>query len=197
MNARLREFLVNLMEHYRNWIRRESDQYPPLDWLLGTYPNLESGIERANQIEGFSYDPGLPRWRHVLGLREHIQILTETVGKLEKGSLIGGNPAFEQFRERLNKYSFQSLPAEYEPSVEMELIRVLHRRLIDRARRIHQSARSDWLAGWGGRVTGAEVIGEWENFLSRIRTATASDFFRQNLQTLIEDCQQLRREWGG
>lgn len=196
MVQRLREFFEALVQNYQNWIRRKSKEYPPLDWLLGTYSNLQSGIERARTIQGFSYEPNLPAWRQVLLLREHIQNLTQTVSNLEKGSLIGGNPAFAEFQEQLQQYDLGSLPEEYEPSVEVDLIRRLHRRLIDRARRIHQSARSDWLAGWGGRVTGTQVMMEWENFLSGLRNASTNDFFRQRLRTLIEDCQQLRQEWG-
>ncbi|MFP4686942.1 MAG: hypothetical protein ACLFN5_02400 [bacterium] len=193
--SRLEQLLTSLARRGERWLRTTELQEMSYDDLNDIYDNLLAAVNEARQIEGFSFRKDPRRWKNLLTLRE---LLFETLQRsqdLSAGQLIGENTVYVTFKESLENYSFEPLPDDYDFDQEKQVIRYIQRLVLEKATEIEKEAEGQWLAGWGGRLQGDQVLEPWENFMNELRSGINDTAVRTFLREYSEQTLDLRQEW--
>jgi len=190
----LENFLTRLEGDLINWIE-QPQQGPDTQRLRERVQILREAGELARQIDGVSYSFNADPWINLLSLRQRLEGTIQQTRKIEKGSLMGTNTSYNQYKTQLENYEYKPLPANYDPKFEWEQFRTLHSEVIRRAREIQSSSQEDWLVGWGGRITGNEVLKPWKQFLERWNAELGQDFPRDEFQRWLQAIQQREQDW--
>lgn len=191
--------LGELFRRLHGWIRVQVTEPPhharETGRLLDALPEVLAALEDARELPEFDPAVDLTAWRSVLVLRSTLDGLREPVRTMKKGQLVGGDPKYETYRRRLKEFRYRSLPESYDPAVEEERLRSLHESIVEKARAIERSSREDWLAGWGGRLRGDDILSPWEAFLREIRDATRKPSLGDRARTLYQNAREVRQNW--
>lgn len=191
--------LETLFERLIGWIRDRVTGGPhqarETRRLRDLLPEISEALAEAREMSGFNPSLNLEPWRNVLVLRGTLEELREPVRTMGRGSLIGEDPDFERYRRGLADFRHQPLPDAYEPAVERQRMRTLHEAIVEKAREIERGSREDWLAGWGGRVRGDDILAPWETFLRELRDATRKPSLADQARQLYQNAREVRQDW--
>ena len=168
---------------------------PDMDTLMSMTDNLINGHQRATQIPGYSVGLSPRHWENLLRFRQRLSSIRELAQSLTKGSLLGSNTPFSRYRDQLTNFESETLPDNYELQQEMNLLQSTHSTVIERARTIQKQYSEDWLGGWGGRISGRDVLTPWETFLSRLVRGLDNERARSRAQSLLNEARSQLSEW--
>lgn len=193
------ERLSDVFSRLGEWVKARVLQ-PPHDHeetkrLLGHMPEITAAARGGRNLPGFTLALDLQRWQNALKLRDCLLSVEDAVSKLTKGELLGSNEAFQSYSGPLRTFEFAPLPEDYNPMVEVELMSSIHERVIERAKAVHESASKDWLSGWGGRVTGTDILSVWEDFLRELTKNAHKPELAETARELHQNSREVRRSW--
>lgn len=191
---RLTRYLEGLFENFRDRIRPTGDDAISSEELLRDLANLREVMKAATELPEYERDYELSSWENVLEVRGSLANLGDLANNLSKGSLWGSNANFQRFEEQSTAFEWKQFPLDYEAQREQELLRGLFRTLRDRARGIDEASQGDWFQGWGGRLTGSEVLDPWETLIRTVRSQSRHPEISSTAKELIEATEILRRE---
>jgi hypothetical protein len=192
---RLTKYIDELFESFRERIRGAGDDAVPSEELLRDIADLREALQAAQQLPAYEREYDLSSWENVLEVRGSLAELRRRVDDLSKGSLWNSNSTYQRFEEKSTTFEWKPFLLEYEARRERELLREVFRTIRDRARSIEETSRGDWFQGWGGRLTGLEVLEPWENLIRTVRSESRHPEISSTAKELIETTDILRREF--
>jgi hypothetical protein len=193
--ARLEQFMRHQHNQLVTWIQNPERGEPSLDNLSTMTDNFIRGHQRATQITEYRLGVTPDRWNNLLEFRQFLVDISDQSQALQKGSLLGSNTAFTRWRDALSEFTFQPLPADHDLEYELSQITGVHEVVMEQARTIHRQASEDWLSGWGGRISGRDILNPWQQFLSRVIQQAGRESVRRRAQELLSDTNNQLEEW--
>lgn len=170
---------------------------PSGDVLLPKMESLSKALQIAKLIEGFDETYNIGLWQNVLLVRQDLTRLRDRVDDLSKGSLWGENQTFESYENTVSQVEWRPLPSDYDASIEQAKLRQIFRVVRDRTRSIDEESTGDWLPGWGGRVTGKQIIDPWIQFLQDLRKNSRHPEISSTVKELMQSSKIIRQEVSG
>lgn len=194
---RLQAFLKNLISVFKQQIRAPGETDFSPEELLDANEKIGKALEEIQKLPGFQLQFQRRAYQQLLNLRERLQKLRDLTANLPSGSLFGGNEQYTKFQNLTKTLTIESLPANYQGDYETKLFVKTHNQLISRAQKIHKKSSDDWLAGWGGRLTGREVLQTWINFIKSVNSTVLPGRLRKKIQKAQQNSQKLYEKWSG
>ncbi|MFB6356256.1 MAG: hypothetical protein ABEJ65_07050 [bacterium] len=192
---RLESILGTLKNKTIEWITNPGDNSPDNSTLRTIIDNLNSALKEASRFESFAVENPLDRWAELLTFRKKLASLQTRINNLKKGSLFGSNDSFQQYRNQLNNYAPGRFPDSYEPQHEFQKILSIHQAIMNKSRKIHNSAQGDWLSGWGGRIRGPQVLKPWQSFLQSVSGRFNTPQLQSEIAKLRSEVNKKINEW--
>ncbi len=191
---RLENFYEKLADTAVSWTEDTTEKAPPLEDLKFAHDNLKNGLEATSEIEGFSAPYSAGEWLNLLELRERLTNIHRALERVERGGLFRENEPFQRYVTLTNNYHPQTLPGSYRFEYEQRLIGILQEKLIEKAREIEEISRGDWLAGWGGRIRGDNVLEPWIEFLKELEGQIEINTFSRELGNFSRQASEVKQQ---
>jgi hypothetical protein len=195
--AVVRNHLEGLFEELRQTIKNPGDDGTAVTQRMADLETLSSALDAGSSIPGYERTYSLSRWKNVLQSRRKLIQLSQTTSNLSKGNLWGRNSTYQRYQRLSKSFEWKPLPSGYDASVEKELLRKIFRTIRKRSREIEQATSDDWLPGWGGRITGQQVLEPWLVFIRNLRAQSTHPGISARAEKLLEASENLAKDLTG
>jgi hypothetical protein len=192
--AVLRGHLERLFAELRETIENPGEDGTESTQRLSDLETLSSALDAASGIPGYERTYSLERWENVVRIRRQLVQLSATTSNLSKGNLWGRNAVYQRYQRLSESFEWQPFPSGYDASVEQELLRTIFQTIRTRSRQIEQAASDDWLPGWGGRITGEQVLEPWLNFIRNLRAQSTHPGMSATAKKLLQSTELLMEQ---
>ncbi len=163
--------------------------------LIEVAERLNRTVIELDEAEILKFHFPASAYKNLLELREDINKLQSVAAEITAGGLLRGDRQFQQFKELTEPDEFAPLPDDYDYRWELEKLPRLHELIKQRASEIHEQTSGQWLRGWGGRLTGKEMLEQWKTYLSRLNETTDIEPLAGFLTEALEECEHLLERW--
>ncbi len=163
--------------------------------LLEIQSRLNKSLAALGRNNGLQFDLDTEKYRHLLRLRQRLASLDSLTEKLSGGSLFGQNEQFSRFEKLTAPIELGDFPAGYTGQFETSKFVRLHNRVVERAQEIRKKSSEDWLSGWGGRITGREILTEWMVFLESLSNSQIPAKMKNKVKQGQKISRELKKKW--
>ncbi|GEM_PF-6380907 len=163
--------------------------------LIEAAQSLNSSLDKLATADILELHFEGESYKNLLELRKTINELRLVAAEITAGGLLRGDEQYRRFEELTTPKEFDPLPDDYDYRWELAQLPELHELIIEKASEIHEQTSGQWLRGWGGRLTGEDMLEQWKDFLKNLEETTTAEPLAGLLAETRKESEQLLEEW--